>query len=73
MIASVKEYIFQQKGIYIEIDAHFIKSDVRQIQLLYQAFNYIQSVKGQKVLHRSNQSRPSFKAMDQNQETIESN
>jgi hypothetical protein len=46
MIASVKEYIFQQKGIYIDIDANFIKSDIRQIQLLYQAFNYIQSVKG---------------------------
>jgi len=46
MIASVKEYIFQQKGMSIDIDSNFIKSDVRQIQLLYQAFNYIQSVKG---------------------------
>ena len=45
MIASVKEYIFQQKGVSIDIDSNFIKSDVRQIQLLYQAFNYIQSTK----------------------------
>jgi len=46
MIASVKEYIFQQKGVSIDIDSNFIKRDVRQIQLLYQAYNYIQSVKG---------------------------
>jgi len=45
MIATVKEYIYQHKGVVIEMDSNFIKSDVRQIQLLFQAFNYIQSVK----------------------------
>ena len=43
MIASVKEYIFQQKGVSIDINSNFIKSDVRQIQLLYQAYNFIQN------------------------------